>query len=318
MNGGRVTAAARSVAGSPRRPRGEKVQRRLDWTFPAPPVRREMRTARPEEPIAGRPPLLCVHGAGMGAWAFERWLPAAAAAGWHVAAVSLRGHGGSEAPERWSATTLRHYEHDVLQAITELPAPPVLVGHSLGAVVVARVLERYRSAPAGVLLSPPPPDHGLALLGALARHDPATLLRALLGRPADPRPDTLVGPATPAQDAAALARRIGPEPALAGLQVMLPRRTPLIRAPVLVISGGRDRIVPPATAARTARLLGTSVHLYRGLGHNLLLEPGWQDVLAHVLSWVAGQTAPPTSVEPSGVGPAGGAPADGSVGNPRP
>lgn len=290
MRGGHGSAAARSIAGSRGRVRGEKVQRRLDWTFPPPPIRRELRTARPEEPVTGRPPLLCVHGAGMGAWAFERWLPAAAADGWHIAAVSLRGHGDSETPERWSATTLRHYEHDVLQAITELPAPPVLVGHSLGAVVVARVLERTRSAPAGVLLSPPPPDHGLAVLGALARHDPAILLRGLVGRAARPRPDTLVGPATPAQDAAALARRIGPEPTLAALQVMLPRRTPLVRAPVLVISGDRDRIVPPATAARTARLLGTRAHLYRGLGHNLLLEPGWEDVLGHVLSWIARET----------------------------
>lgn len=270
MIGARTTSTSLTWPGRARGIRGEKVQRRLDWTFPPPPVRREVLEAQPGEPVTGRPPLLCVHDAGMGAWAFERWLPAAAAAGWHIAAVSLRGHGGSDAPERWSTTTLRHYEHDVLQTITELPSPPVLVGHGLGAVVVARVLERYRSAPAGVLLSPPPPDHGLALLGALARHD-----RAIP------------------------ARRISPGPALAALQVMLPRRMPLVRAPVLVLSGGSDRIVPPATAARAARLYGTRAHLYRGLGHDLLLERGWEDVLAHVLDWVACETAPATAVAPN-------------------
>ncbi len=281
---GRVGRAGAAAAAT--RVRGEKVQRRLDWTFPPAPMRREVREARPDDIAAGRPPLLCVHGAGMGAWAFERWLPAAAAAGWHAVAVSLRGHGGSEVPERLATTTLRHYEHDVLQTITELPAPPVLVGHCLGAVVVQRVLERYRSAPAAVLLSPPPPDHGLALLGALARNDPAALVRGGLGLEARPRPATLVGPATPAEEAAALAGRLDREPVLAALQVALPRRVPAVRTPVLVISGGEDRIVTPATAARTARLLGTRAHLYRGLGHNLLLERGWEDVLQDVLAWL--------------------------------
>lgn len=237
----------------------------------------------------------------MGAWAFERWLPAAAAAGWHTFAVSLRGHGGSEVPERFATTNLRHYEHDVLQAITELPAPPVLVGHCLGAVVVQRVLERYRSAPAGVLLSPPPPDHGLDLLGALIRSDPATLVRGGLGLRTRPRPSTLVGPATPPQEAAALAGRLDREPALAALQVTLPRRAPAVRTPVLVISGGEDRIVPPATAARTARLLGTRAHLYRGLGHNLLLERGWEDVLQDVLAWLGASMTTPADGGSAGV-----------------
>ncbi len=268
------------------RVRGEKVQRRLDWTFPPAPIEREVVHARPEAPVPGRPPVLCVHGAGMGAWAFERWLPALAAAGWHGVAVSLRGHGGSQAPARPATTTLRHYEHDVLQTITELPAPPVLVGHSLGAVVVQRLLERYRSAPAGVLLSAPGPDHGLALLGALARHDPVTLARGAVGLRTRPRAAALVGPATPREEAQRLVERLQAEPALAALQVTLPRRRPVVRTPVLVVSGGEDRIVPPASVARTARLLGTRAHLFRGLGHALPLERGWEDVLDLVLAWL--------------------------------
>ncbi len=267
-------------------PQGEKVQRRLDWTFPPPPVPREVRHARPAAPVPGRPPVLCVHGAGMGAWAFDRWLPALAAAGWHAVAVSLRGHGESPLPDRAAITSLRHYEHDVLQTITELPAPPVLVGHSLGAVVVQRVLERYRSAPAGVLLSAPPPDHGLALVAALARHDPATLARGVVGLRTRPRARTLVGPGTPQDEAERLVLRLTAEPVPAALQVILPRRRPLIRTPVLVIGGGEDRIVPAATVARTARLLGTRAHLFRGMGHNLHLERGWEDVLEVVLTWL--------------------------------
>ena len=115
---------SRTAAVAPRTPR-ERVQRTLDWTLPPAPVARELLEAVPEHPVAGRPPLLFVHGAWHGAWCWqEHWLPAVAAAGWHGVAVSLRGHGASERPARFDLATLRHYEHDVLQAITTLPAPP--------------------------------------------------------------------------------------------------------------------------------------------------------------------------------------------------
>jgi pimeloyl-ACP methyl ester carboxylesterase len=43
----------------------------------------------------GTPPLVLVHGLGHGAWCWELWQEAAAAAGHSSYAVSLRGHGGS-------------------------------------------------------------------------------------------------------------------------------------------------------------------------------------------------------------------------------
>jgi hypothetical protein len=62
----------------PRRPR-EPVLRRLDWTFPAPPVHRELVEVLPDEPVPAKPPLLFVHGAWHGAWCWqEHWMPAAA------------------------------------------------------------------------------------------------------------------------------------------------------------------------------------------------------------------------------------------------
>lgn len=269
------------------RPPRERVQRTLDWTLPPAPVARELLEAVPEHPVAGRPPLLFVHGAWHGAWCWqEHWLPAAADAGWHSVAVSLRGHGASERPRRFDLTTLRHYEHDVLQAITTLPAPPVLIGHSMGGLVVQRVLERYRAAPAGVLVASLPPEHGLHLLPALLRHDPALLLCSLAGRTVRPRPRTLFGPSMPPEDAEGFLAQLGPEPWLALQQLVLPRRVPDVRAPILVLGGEHDLLAPPHTVVRTARRYGTRAHLFRGLGHELHLEPGREAVLDHVLTWL--------------------------------
>ena len=277
---------SRPRAASDHTPR-ERVRRTLDWTLPPSPVAREVIEVVPDHPVPARPPLLFVHGAWHGAWCWqERWLPAAAAAGWHSVAVSLRGHGGSERPEHFGLASLRHYEHDVLQTITTLPSPPVLIGHSLGGVVVQGVLERYRAAPAGVLLASMPPVHGLHAVPRLLRHDAGLLGQALTGREVSPRPGTLFGPATDPGEAADHLARLGPEPWLASHQVALPRRRRDIRSPLLVVGGEHDVVVPPHAVLRTARHFGTRAHLFRGMGHELMLEPGWEAVLRRVLGWI--------------------------------
>jgi pimeloyl-ACP methyl ester carboxylesterase len=54
---------------------------------------------------------------------------------------------------------LRDYVYDVVQVAVALPVRPVLIGHGLGALVVARVLARY-PARAAVLLTPAIPGRG--------------------------------------------------------------------------------------------------------------------------------------------------------------
>lgn len=267
--------------------RREPVLRRRDWILPPPPARREVVTREPETPTAGRPPLLFVHGAAMGAWAYaDGWLDQAAARGWRATALSLRGHGGSETPQAFARTPLRHYEHDVLQVITEQPSPPVLIGHALGAQVVLGVLERYRSAPAGVLLAPPGARGGLEVALPLARHEPRSLLATLVGRSPLPATATLFGPHMDPAAAEAHRSRLGPESLRAGIDLVLPRRVRDVRAPLLVIGGEADRTIPPWSVVRTARRYGTRAHVFRGMGHSLMLEPGADDVLALLLDWV--------------------------------
>ncbi len=285
MTGSRGVLSRTAVRPAGGRRPYEPVLRRRDWTFPPPPVaQRELVSAVPDEPVAGRPPLLFVHGAAMGDWAWERWLPMAAEAGWSAHALSLRGHAGSDAPTPLARTPLRYYEHDVLQAITQLPAPPVLIGHSMGGLIVQHVLERYRDAPAGVLVGPAPPGHGTEVFGALLRHDPRALGAALIGREPTPSVAALFGSAP--DDAESIRQRMGSESTLAAMQVLWPRRTRDIRAPLLVIGGGDDRIVPPQAVTRTARAHGTRAHLFRGMGHLLMLEPDAAVPLRFVLDWL--------------------------------
>ena len=140
------------------------VVRRTGWGWPSEPVHLEVLSA------GEGPPLLFVHGLGHGAWCWEQWLPAVADRGFSAYALSLRGHGGSGGHNDLGRARIRDYEHDVLQVVQQLPEPPVLIGHSLGSLVVQRVLQRY-PARAGVLLTP------IAAVGA-----PATIAAAVVRR----------------------------------------------------------------------------------------------------------------------------------------
>jgi pimeloyl-ACP methyl ester carboxylesterase len=224
---------------------------------------------------------------GHAAWCWtEHWMPAAAARGFDTYAVDLRGHGDS-APAR--RASLRDYAHDVLQSVAALPRQPVLVGHSMGALVVQRVLERYTPA-AAALVAPVPPRHGLGALGRLALHQPVSALGAVVGVGVRLRPRVLFAD-LPDAAARGYADRLVPESALVQYGIVLPRRAPrpTLLPPVLVQHGGRDRLVSATAARATARRWGGELRSYPGAGHDLMLDGGWQRPLDDLLDWVAAQ-----------------------------
>ena len=127
----------------------------------------------PSTERAARTPLLFVHGGYVGAWSWaEHFLPWFAARGFPVLALSLRGHGESGGRERLHSFSLDHYAEDVALAAETLPRPPVLIGHSMGALLVLKYLERA-VAPAAVLACPVPPFGLLPSAFSLALFRPA-------------------------------------------------------------------------------------------------------------------------------------------------
>jgi pimeloyl-ACP methyl ester carboxylesterase len=122
-------------------------------------------------------PLLFVHGAWHAAWCWELFLPYFAQHGYAVHALSLRGHGQSDgaAGLRWYSVS--DYIADIVQVVQTLPAPPVLIGHSLGGYTVQKYLQRY-DAPAAVLLASVPVAGILGFALRYARRHPWHFLKA--------------------------------------------------------------------------------------------------------------------------------------------
>ncbi len=276
-----------------RQPRGPRVMRPWEWSFPSRPEHLEVLEATPESP-GERPPLLFLPGLGHGAWCYaEHWLPAAAERGYRAYAMSFRGHGGSGGHTRLGRTTGRDYLHDLLQVIATLPAPPVLIAHSLAALPARLALARY-PAPAGVLLAPFPAG-GLrrSLIQGLTRKPTATA-RTVLGSTLPLTAADLFANLDPTIAAGYLSR-LGRESPWAQYAMAWPHRLEPIDTPVLVVGAEQDRLLAAADLARAAAEVGTQPVLVPG-GHDMMLDSHWREALDTVLDWV--ETTCPTAAPP--------------------
>ncbi|MCU0294638.1 MAG: alpha/beta hydrolase [Candidatus Nanopelagicales bacterium] len=279
--------------------RGPRVLRRAEWAWPTKPVHLEV--IKREVDGSTRPPLLFVHGLGHGAWCFaQNWQEAAADRGYSSYAMSLRGHGGSGGQTTLGRSTMRDYEHDVLQVISTLPSPPVLVGHSLGGLVVQRVLQRY-PAPAAVLLTPIAAGGIPATIVQGMRRKPVAFTRAVLGATLRFTPEDLFA-GLPPEQAQDYTSRVGRESPWAQYAMLRPESLAPIASPVLVVGAQEDALVAPADVQRCGDALEAQT-IWVPAGHDVMLDVAWPEVLTTVLDWVD-DAAPAGPALPGARGPA--------------
>ncbi|HET6479530.1 MAG TPA: alpha/beta fold hydrolase [Actinoplanes sp.] len=247
-----------------------------DWTNPVPAVAREV-VSLTEGVEKDRPPLLFVPGLGHGAWAFaEHWLPQAAARGFPAHALTPRAGGD-----------LRAHVHDVVQVAASLPSRTVLVGHGVGALVVAYAMGRY-PAKAAVLAAPV--TEGWPTLWAALRTNPVGTIPALFGGRLKLSRKQLFGPDLPAEQAQRILDRVATARPRRELITHDPAPRPVGDPPVLVVGSPDDRIVPRVSLERTATRYGGAPLLFPGMGHDLMLDVAWSEPIEAILDWLGKQS----------------------------
>lgn len=250
-------------------------------------------------PGAGkRTPLVFVHGAWHAAWCWDQFfLPYFTDQGYGCHAFSLRGHGKSPNTRSLRATRINHYVEDLASVVDALDETPVLIGHSMGGLVVQRYLEG-RDLPGAVLLAPCPVSGALgATLRVAARH-PAAFAKANLSMrlwPIVATPklarDAFFASDMSEADSDRYWSRLQDESYLAYLD-MVAFRLPhpeRVTTPVLVVGGEADRIFSPAEMRKTAAAYGSEPVMIAGAAHDLMLDGRWQQAADAVLSWLADQ-----------------------------
>ncbi|MFN2289590.1 MAG: alpha/beta hydrolase [Anaerolineae bacterium] len=239
-------------------------------------------------------PILFIHGFWHAAWCWDEYfLPYFAEHGYASHALSFRGHGASEGHERLRWNTLGDYVADLEQVVAEMSAPPVLVGHSMGGMVLQKYLGEHQ-APAAVLLAPGPPGGLLPSTLRFLRRQPLAFLKAnlslsvypVIGTPERCR-EMLFSENMPDEQVAAYWARMGDASYRAFLGAMFTFLSrPKITSPLLVLGAGDDVAISAEEVETTARAYGTWPVIFPGMAHDMMLEPGWQAVADRILLWL--------------------------------
>ena len=240
-------------------------------------------------------PVLFVHGAWHGRWCWEEYfLPYFAEKGYTSYAVDLRGHGSSQSPARFCWTRINDYVADVAQVVEQLPELPVLVGHSMGGLVVQKYLEE-NTVPAAVLLASVP-VHGVlrTALRICMRHPLAFLktnltwkLYPIIGKPSLTREAFFSENISP-EKLDKYFRQMQDESYLAFLDMMvfnLPNPNK-VNTDLLILGAQNDAIFYPSEIEATAAAYDRDCAIFSDMAHDMMLEDKWQDVADTILNWL--------------------------------
>lgn len=239
-------------------------------------------------------PILFVHGAYTAAWCWdEHFLSWFADAGYTCYALSLSGHGHSRDRRALDQYSISDYVNDVTEVIDVLPSPPLLVGHSMGGMVVQKYLERA-DAPGVVLMASVPPQGLWSSAVGMVMNKPALLqdLNSVMGG-GQPHPETLkealFHQEIADEDFARFFRHFHPESHRAIWDMTLfnlPHVSLMADVPMLVLGAEHDQIIPPSLVNMTGTTYGVEVEIFPDMGHLMMLEPGWALVAQRIHDWI--------------------------------
>jgi 3-oxoadipate enol-lactonase len=248
-------------------------------------------------------PVVFLHGIGSSARTFAPQIASFAAAGYHPVALDLMGYGTREPVEALSFEALAE---DIELAISESGLErPVLVGHSMGGMVVQTMLRRAQLDYAAAVLSCTSPAFGNPA-GDFQKKFVADRLAPLdAGRTmADVAPGAADNVMTPNADPAGRALFIAQYAAVpaatyrAAVKCLVTfderANLPNINIPILCLAGEHDRNAPPPVLEKMAGKIPGAYYLcLSGLGHmpNLEAPAAFDTAIFNFLNHALARTA---------------------------
>ncbi len=239
------------------------------------------------------PTLVFVHGAWHGVWCWEEHVaPAFRAEGYNVVVVTLPDHGNPGSSARmWSG--VGSYVEEVRSELDSLDGEArsnvVLVGHSMGGLVVQRLMETEEVV-GGVLVASMPRKGATGALVRLAKADPKAVLTTiaslslwpLIERREQVRHLFFTDDAS-ADDVEKAYPKLQNEsfPAFLSMLTRWPRPSK-VTAPIRVIAAEYDGVFTLAEQHDLAKAYGVTAAVIEGAGHDLMLDQRWPQLVSEI------------------------------------
>jgi non-heme chloroperoxidase len=257
---------------------------------------------------SGRRAVVFIHGLWLLAGSWDRWRAFYEEQGYVTLAAEWPGEAESVAmagPAEGSvAATIDAVTEHVLAVIEALEQEPVVIGHSMGALIAQRVAGEAAAAVTVAIASVP--FRGVTYLPmATMRNAASVVTDSLSGRPAtltferfaadwantvpesEARDlyDAFIVPASGASLVQAVTANVNP---FSGARVDTRNHA---RGPLLILGGSEDVLSPPAVQNAIFTLQSRNASLTElveipGRGHSLTIDHGWRDVAETALAFI--------------------------------
>jgi pimeloyl-ACP methyl ester carboxylesterase len=241
-----------------------------------------------------KPPLLFIHGAFTRAKRWDPWLAYFRAAGFTCHAPSLPGHDPSDMAALENLT-FEDYVDAMVAEHRALPAPPVIIGSSMGGLVAQHVAARTKSRGL-VLISSAAPWMGGGKIGAapaaLQYLWPVFVGHAMRGDKNAAR-KLVLHDLSPAEQDFFLS--IFADESGKAYRVMVTGGAPVakgaVTCPVLVLSASGDKLFKPSVAEGIAAFYGARHLVFPG-GHTLAAAALLPLIGKEIVGWIDEVTSP--------------------------
>jgi pimeloyl-ACP methyl ester carboxylesterase len=214
--------------------------------------------------------------------------------GFDCYAMSLRGHGASEGALTWAS--LSDYIDDLAQVAGDFAKPPILVGHSMGGLIVQHYICSHPARAAVLLATVPPSGLGssaihmsmaapdvlwqLGLLQSLGPEAvaPGVMARALFSHEVSSDKMSTVLPLLQRESHRVAAELLAPAQPTPPQGANAP--------PILVLGGDADLFLPVSAFRETATYFRAELEILNGAPHGLMLDDEWWETAAkRIVAW---------------------------------
>jgi pimeloyl-ACP methyl ester carboxylesterase len=247
--------------------------------------------------------IFMIHGMMVGPWCWDNYKRYFEEQCYCCITPTLRFHDmdPNDAPDsRLGSVSLLDYVADLEEELGKLHSPPILMGHSMGGLLV-QILACRGLGKAAVLLTPAPPRGILVSNYSVTKSFLAVMMH--WGFWKKPFRFTFgntvysVMHLVPEDEQKAFYDKMVYESGRAffeiGLWFLDPNEASRVdhgnaRCPVLVISGKEDRITPASVVRKVAeKYRGVATYReFENHAHSVLTEPGWQGIAEYVYDWM--------------------------------
>lgn len=238
--------------------------------------------------------ILFIHGAWQASWVWEDYMSFFSEQGYNCYALTLSGHNSEDSTKKINRYSFKNYMADVADALQQFETAPIIIAHSMGGLIIQKLLQKQKCCSKLVLLTSLPPSGALRATFKLLFRKYYTLWSILslnlykLVSNTERASWIFFSKELDKKKREIYSHKFVGESFPAFLALLFPmiRKKYHLETPTLVLGAKEDNIVSPKEIQYTANYYQASYHLFENSGHALMLDTEAPQAAKQILDWL--------------------------------